>query len=91
MSTKYSLVDRLNSRKSLSNANDSKFDEMRRFHPLVRMNKNDMIVLSIVCSLRCFTDLLRGRLLEEDVIYRFLGIFSFITANGAGASLIQRT
>ena len=91
MSTKYSLVDRLNFRKSLSNANDYKFDEMRRFHPLVRMNKNDMIVLSIVCSLRCFTDLLRGRLLEEDVIYRFLGIFSFITANCAGASLIQRT
>ena len=91
MSTKYSLVDRLNSRKSLSNANDSKFDEMRRFHPLVRMNKNDMINLSIACGLRCFTDLLRGRLLEEDVIYRFLGIFSFITANGAGASLIQRT
>ena len=91
MSTKYSLVDILNSRKSLSNANDSKFDEMRRFHPLVRMNKNDMINLSIACGLRCFTDLLRGRLLEEDVIYRFLGIFSFITANGAGASLIQRT
>ncbi len=91
MSTKYSLVDRLNFRKSLSNANDSKFDEMRRFHPLVRMNKNDMINLSIVCGFRCFTDLLRGRLLEEDVIYRFLGIFCFITADGAGASLIQRT
>ena len=91
MSTKYSLVDRLNFRKSLSNANDYKFDEMRRFHPLVRMNKNDMINLSFVCGLRCFTDLLRGRLLEEDVIYRFLGIFCFITADGADASLIQRT
>ena len=49
-----------------------------------------MINLSIVCGFLCFINLLRGRLLEEDVIYCFMGIFRFVAADGAGASVIQR-